>query len=137
MVLQLLKVNKDIEKFNVDKNDEDLQVKIVDTGGGRVSDDIGYCWVDTLVTADAGRELVVDDAVANCCCFAVNSTGIGSVNASSTLGNGPRGLCVFIDKIKIFIRYRFNSLLFSNSTFRYLSKTRLQLINTIHQLWIP
>ena len=34
----------------------------------------------------------VDDALANCCCLAVSSTGIGKVNASSGLGNGPRGL---------------------------------------------
>jgi hypothetical protein len=34
----------------------------------------------------------VDEVVAICCCLAVNSTGIGSVKASSTLGNGPRGL---------------------------------------------
>ena len=39
-----------------------------------------------------GSDEVADDAVANCCCLAVNSTGIGSVNASSGLGNGPRGL---------------------------------------------
>ncbi len=34
----------------------------------------------------------MDEVVAICCCLAVNSTGIGSVKASSTLGNGPRGL---------------------------------------------
>lgn len=39
-----------------------------------------------------GSDEVADDAVANCCCLAVNSTGIGSVKASSGLGNGPRGL---------------------------------------------
>jgi len=46
----------------------------------------------TFVEVGVGREVIVDDAVAICCCFAVNSTGIGSVKASSTLGNGPRGL---------------------------------------------
>jgi hypothetical protein len=67
--------------------------------------------------------VVVDDAVAICCCFAVNSTGIGSVKASSTLGNGPRGLSN--TKEKIGENVLFDHLLFSYSTFRYLSKTRL------------
>ncbi len=55
-------------------------------GSGGTSDGGGYCELGV------GSEVIVDDVVAICCCFAVNSTGIGSVNASSTFGNGPRGL---------------------------------------------
>ena len=75
---------------------KNLQGKVVGGGGGRGGgawDGGGYCWLGIFVEVDVGREVVVvDDAVASCCCFAVSSTGIGSVKASSTLGNGPRGL---------------------------------------------
>lgn len=99
-----------------------MRVDADDGGGGGSagpSDDDddggGYC------VFGVGSEVIVDDVVATCCCFAVNSTGIGSVNASSTLGNGPRGLRK--QKYLFQDNYLFNLLLFSNSTFRYLSKT--------------
>lgn len=57
-----------------------------------VSDDVMIGWFMLVLVDGIGWEVFVDDAVAICCCFAVNSTGIGSVKASSTLGNGPRDL---------------------------------------------
>jgi len=99
-------------------------VRIDDDGGGvggsgGTSDGGGYCELGV------GSEVIVDDVVAICCCFAVNSTGIGSVNASSTFGNGPRGLENKMKKNRFEENRLFNVLLFSNSTFRYLSKARL------------
>jgi hypothetical protein len=55
--------------------------------------DAEYCSLEILVVVeDVGREVAADDVVAVCCCFAVSSTGMGRVKASSTLGSGPRGL---------------------------------------------
>ena len=70
-----------------------LQVRgVVDSGRGG-SATAGIDWDGSVFDAvGMGSDEVADEAVASCCCLAVNSTGIGSVKASSGFGNGPRGL---------------------------------------------
>lgn len=80
------------------KKENDLQVEVDEEDGWDVerkfgpSDVAGYCALGIVADVGVERAVPVDDAVVICCCLAVNSTGMGRVKASSTLGNGPRGL---------------------------------------------
>ena len=120
---------KHVDKENKLDQKNDLQVRVDDEEGWEVERKFGpsivvegYWELGMVVDDGVARAVPVDDAVVICCCLAVNSTGMGSVKASSTLGNGPRGLG---NKQKIRREDFRDCLLFSESTFGNLSKTRL------------